>query len=96
MFIPRENPDGFWQTVIENIPFVNSDKFSCNGSYNVIMARFIGLSYPDYLRYCRDKYNAILRGRAGYTYCVYKNKKDCQAVCDELNRQWQIFEQKVM
>ena len=71
MFVPRQNPDGFWQVSMEYIPFVDSDKFNCGGSYNVIMARFIGLSYPDYLRYCRDKHNGILRGRAGYTYCVY-------------------------
>lgn len=58
------------------------------GSYNVIQARLFGLSFPDYLRFVRDKYHATLVGRAGYTYFVFNNSADCDALVAELNKRW--------
>jgi len=40
---------------------------STNGSYNVLSARLLGLTYADYLRYCRDVCGAELVGKG----CLY-------------------------
>lgn len=36
---------------------------STNGSYNVLLARLMNLSYADYLRMCRDLYGAEIIGK---------------------------------
>ena len=48
-----------------------------NGSFNIICARVMGLSYANYLRMCRDRYGADIIGK-GCKYPVAffeKNKK---------------------
>ena len=48
-----------------------------NGSFNIICARVMGLSYANYLRMCRDRYDADIIGK-GCKYPVAffeKNKK---------------------
>lgn len=89
-FMPRENPDEYWQVVSTEVPF--KDKGQVNGSLNVLQARLLGLSYPDYLQFCRAHHKGILRGRAGYSYCVYKEKANCQAICKLLNTEWNKVE----
>lgn len=42
-------------------PRREEDKFI--GSFNLLAARVMGLSYANYLRMCRDVYNAILTGK---------------------------------
>ena len=64
------------------------------GSYNVIQARLFGLSFPDYLRFVRDKYHATLVGKAGYTHFVFNNSADCDALVKELNRRWAIVKKE--
>lgn len=66
------------------------------GSYNVIAARVLGFSYPDYLRYVRDNYNALLKGKEGYSYAYYKNKEDCHRIVVELNKMWELYEDKIL
>lgn len=95
MFIPRENCEGYFQVSLREIPFADSPDFYCKGSYNVIEARLLGFTYPDYLRYCRANFNGVLRGREGYTYCVFKNKKDCLAICEMLNREFKKVEESL-
>lgn len=34
-----------------------------SGSYNVLMARIMGVSFADYLRLCRDEYGAEVTGK---------------------------------
>lgn len=36
------------------------------GSRNVIIARFLNLSYPDYLLFVKYNFNATLFGKSGY------------------------------
>ena len=64
----------------------------CSGSYNIIPSRLLGFSYPDYLRYMRDKFNATLKGKSGYSYPYYKNKEDCAAAVSYLNNVWKQVE----
>lgn len=85
-FMPRENPDGYWQAAVNEVPF--SAQGMIKGSLNVLQARLLDLSYADYLQFCRANYNGMLRGRSGYSYCVYKDKADCQKVCQILNKEW--------
>lgn len=60
-------------------------------SFNVIMARLFNLSYPDFLRMCRDKYGATLKGKRGFTYPVFHNTKNCDALVRELNKRWDLM-----
>lgn len=67
------------------------------GSFNVIKARLFGLSYPSYLRMCRDKYKAILKGKNGYSY-TYWRKEDKDSLVElikELNKRWKVWENKI-
>ena len=55
-------------------------------SVHFFPCKLLGLSYPDYLRYCRSKYNARLVGKRGiYTYPVFDDKKDCDKLIKILN-----------
>lgn len=62
------------------------------GSYSIIGARVLGLSYPNYLRYMRDTYDAEVRGREGYSYLIFKNQGKCLMAIQELNKNWQNIE----
>ena len=62
------------------------------GSYSIIGARVLGLSYPNYLRYMRDTYDAEVRGREGYSYLVFKDQGKCLMAIQELNKNWQKIE----
>ena len=56
-------------------------------SYNLLPARLLGLSYADYCRLTRDKFNGTLHGRnGGYITITFKNSKDCDALVRLLNK----------
>lgn len=63
------------------------------GSFNVLGARVLGLSYADYCRLCRDEYGARIVGK-GCLYCfpVFPDKKSAQRVVSLLNEtaEWRI------
>lgn len=67
-----------------------------SGSFNIVAARIFGFSYPDYLRYVRDNHNATLKGKQGYSYAVYKDRKDCVAVVTLLNDTWRKVETAII
>ena len=56
------------------------------GSFNVLGARVLGLSYADYCRLCRDEYGARIVGK-GCLYCfpVFLDKKSAQRAVSLLN-----------
>lgn len=58
------------------------------GSYSIIGARVLGLSYANYLRYMRDTYDAEVRGREGYSYLIFKDQGKCLMAVQELNKYW--------
>ena len=62
------------------------------GSYSIIGARVLGLSYANYLRYMRDTYGAEVRGREGYSYLIFKDQGKCLMAIQELNKNWQKIE----
>ena len=65
------------------------DKFhlySTEGSYNVIGARLMGLTYAQYLRMCRDIYGAEIIGKgSNYPYPIFKLSKGLEDLIEQLN-----------
>ena len=57
-------------------------------SYLLLQARLLGLSYPDYLRFCQSK-GGKLKGKTGYTIVLWEDKKQCQEVCNLIEKEWQ-------
>lgn len=67
-----------------------------SGSFNIMAARILGFSYPDYLHYVRQNHNATLKGKKGYSYAIYKDRKDCVAVVTLLNDAWKKIEKAMV
>lgn len=67
----------------------DQDKFhldSTEGSFNIIGARLMGLTYANYLRLCRDVYGAEIVGKGNiYPYPVFKFSQGLQDLIDQLN-----------
>ena len=62
-------------------------------SYNILMPRLFNLSYADFCRMARDKYNATLQGRnGGYIIFYFKNSKDCDKLVNDLNKRWILWQ----
>lgn len=65
------------------------DKFylySTNGTFNVIGARLMGLTYAQYLRMCRDVYGAEIIGKGSkYPYPIFKLSKGLEDLIEQLN-----------
>ena len=72
----------------EELPFPNGT----NGSYNVLAARLLNLSYPDYLRYTRDRLGAELIGRGNkYVIPYFDAKNDVKMLIKVLNKRLEII-----
>lgn len=65
------------------------EKFHLNfteGSYNIIGARLMGLTYAQYLRMCRDIYGAEIIGKGSlYPYPVFKLSQGLNDLIEQLN-----------
>ena len=65
------------------------DNFHLNyteGSYNIICARLMGLSYADYLRMCRDCFGAEIIGKGSmYPVAYFKLSEKLKDLIDGLN-----------
>jgi hypothetical protein len=56
------------------------------GSFNIICARLMGLSYADYLRMCRDCFGAEIIGKGSmYPIAYFKFSKQLNDLIDGLN-----------
>ena len=68
---------------------VDLDKFHLDyteGSYNVICARLMGLTYAQYLRMCRDCFGAEIIGKGSmYPVAYFKFSKQLNDLIDGLN-----------
>lgn len=74
-----------WMPQLDKVPF-EDEKYDFRGSYHLIASRLMGISYPDYLKYCYCEGGAEIRG-GFYLYPVFKNKKQCDILCGYLNTQ---------
>lgn len=61
------------------------------GSFNTIMCRLFGLSPANFLRVARDQYSATISGKKGYMGIFFKEKKDADRLCKELNKRWKYW-----
>ena len=88
-FIPAETCDSnYYMIKFDGFSIFEGTKDFCyTSSYHLIGARLLGLSYGDFLKFCQSK-GAKLRGNKGYTYPIWKNRKDCQGVCNILEKEW--------
>ena len=60
--------------------------YSSEGSFNIIGARLMGLTYAQYLRMCRDVYGAEIIGKGSlYPYPVFKLSQGLMDLIEELN-----------
>lgn len=86
-FYPDEMPWGNeWIIRISETPYANDPDFYFRSSYGVVCARLLGFTFPDFLRYCGAQ-GATLKCREGYSYAIWKNKEDCQRVCNLINNE---------
>lgn len=78
---------------IYDLPFPNG--LTYGGSLNVIMARLLGLTWVDFLKYCRDELNATIVGRNSLYPSIYfkKDKKTIEFI-DELNNKVKKIKEK--
>lgn len=59
---------------------------STTGSYNLICARLMNLTYPQYLRMCRDCFGAEIIGKDSiYPIAYFKRGKEMDALIELLN-----------
>lgn len=57
-----------------------------NGSFNLFAARLMGLSYPQYLRMCRDCFGATIIGKKSlYPVAYFKKTATTSALVRNLN-----------
>lgn len=70
---------------------VDLDKFHLDyteGSYNLICARLLGLTYAQYLRMCRDCFGAEIIGKGSmYPVAYFKRSTELDALIEFLNVQ---------
>ena len=68
---------------------VDLDKFHLDyteGSYNIICARLMGLTYAQYLRMCRDCFGAEIIGKgSNYPVAYFKLSEQLKDLVDGLN-----------
>ena len=56
------------------------------GSFNIICARLMGLSYSDYLRMCRDCFGAEIIGKgSNYPVAYFKLSQELMDLIEQLN-----------
>lgn len=62
------------------------------GSYNVLVARILNLSYPQYLRYARDRLGAELIGKGQkYVVAFFDETKEVKALITLLNKRMEYI-----
>lgn len=59
---------------------------STEGSFNIICARLMGISYAQYLRMCRDCFGAEIIGKGSmYPVAYFKQSKGLSDLIEQLN-----------
>lgn len=56
------------------------------GSFSVLNARLMGLTFPDYLRYISAQYNAHIIGKKIYPAIYFENEQDAKNLANELDK----------
>lgn len=85
-FYVEELPSGTQWIVKVNTELIKVSGMT--GSLHVLGARVCGIPYAEYLRYCRSKYRAELRGKIGYPYPIFYDKKNAEKLAKELSERF--------
>ena len=76
------------------IDFTMLPQMHTTGSYNLLPARLLSLSYADYLRYCRDIHKAEVIGKNSiYPVAYFKDKVAAGELVQTLNSRMAVIEQ---
>jgi hypothetical protein len=77
------NPGKFIiRPILEKLPMINT-----SGSYNILMARVMNLTYASYLRMCRDLYGADIIGKgAKYPVAYFCSQAQAKELVKELDK----------
>lgn len=79
---------------IIKIDFTALPSMRTTGSYNLLPARLLGLSYAEYLRYCRDIYKAEIIGKNNmYPVAYFKDNVATGDLVRTLNSRMAAIEQ---
>ena len=63
----------------------------CEGSLNVLAARLMGLTYANYLRFCRDCLGADLYGKGSrYPVAYFPDSKNLSVFLELLNKRAEL------
>ena len=66
--------------------------FPFNGSLNVIHSRIMGLTYPQFLRYVRDTYNARIVGKEQrYPSFLFPTEQDALNYANMLDKRFALI-----
>ena len=82
-FTFRESPAGGWTICPVHKEFFDGDEWRINGSCALLACRVSGLSWPQWLRYCRQN-GAMIYGK-GHKYPVATWKEPNTKFLNELN-----------
>lgn len=75
------------------IDFTMLPPMRTTGSYNLLPARILNLSYADYLRYCRDICKAEIIGKnSKYPIAYFKDKAEIENLVQTLNNHMATIE----
>ena len=75
------------------IDFDNLPPMKTTGSYNLLPARLLGLSYAEYLRFCRDELGAEITGKKNmYPVAYFSDEKTAAGLIGTLNSRMAIVE----
>lgn len=75
----------------EKLPLDNT-----SGSYGLLFCRILGISYPDWVRLCRDVFDAEIMGKGCKYISIRFNKitKELEQLVELLNTQTELLLQK--
>jgi hypothetical protein len=90
-FIGEESPYYEGKFVVK----INHEKLPVGftrGSYNLLAARVMNLSYAQYLRFCRDQLNAEIIGKNNlYPVAYFSNDRTFRAFIELLNKRMELI-----
>lgn len=62
------------------------------GSYNILPARLLGISYANYCRLCRDSFQGEIQGKGSmYPVCYFKRDDNLNALLRLLNKRMELI-----
>ena len=76
-----------------NLDFDKFPSISTSGSYNILPARLMGLSYANYLRMCRDLFDADIIGKdSKYPVAYFTNREKLRELIKVLNKKMEVID----